>query len=267
MNDLSADAVGNFSGQCCLPSSVRSFNGDQHESYSTIFQVNIDVLFVAWNRLEFTRKSLDLLLKNTDWSQLRRLIIYDDTSTDGTREFLSEAVDVAGQYTDTEFHVCSYGSPVSVMNWYARCFDGDYFVKIDNDIAVPPNWVGPVISVLNAHPEVELLGLEYGQPAFKSSHESYSYTPATHIGGVGAMKCSAFTTRKPPDANGRFGFTEWQHEFEPIRGWLTPSLKVLQFDKITIEPWLTLSNEYVKKEWQRKWEKYPRDMTFSWLND
>ena len=51
----------------------------------------IDILYVGWNRLEFTKATFEALKANTDWSLVRHLHIHDDGSTDGTREWLRDA--------------------------------------------------------------------------------------------------------------------------------------------------------------------------------
>ncbi len=49
-------------------------------------------MYLAWNRREFTEVSFPMLLANTDWEHVRQLHVYDDGSTDGTKEFLYEAI-------------------------------------------------------------------------------------------------------------------------------------------------------------------------------
>ena len=60
------------------------------------------------------------------------------------------------------------------------------------------------------------------------------------------MRVESFLRRPPIGARGRFGFTEWQHKHEPVRGWITPGLAVAQLDLIPEEPWASLAAEYVE---------------------
>lgn len=46
----------------------------------------VDLFYPAWNRLEFTRETFGALLANTEWPLVRELVVYDDGSSDGTRE-------------------------------------------------------------------------------------------------------------------------------------------------------------------------------------
>ena len=64
-----------------------------------------------------------------------------------------------------------------------------------------------------------------------------------------------FDARYLPIPRGRYGFTEWQHECKPTRGWITPDLPVVLLDRLPFDPWLGLAEMYVEKGWQRDWPK------------
>ena len=51
--------------------------------------MSVSLLFPAFNRLEFTKQSWAALMANTDWSLVSEFHVYDDGSTDGTREWLA----------------------------------------------------------------------------------------------------------------------------------------------------------------------------------
>lgn len=51
--------------------------------------------------------------------------------------------------------------------------------------------------------------------------------------------------------SGRSGFSEWQHTYQPVRGWIRPDLPVALLDRVPLEPWLSLSQEYIANGWQR----------------
>jgi glycosyltransferase involved in cell wall biosynthesis len=217
---------------------------------------SLDVLFFSWNRLAFTEQTFELLLQNTAWERVRRLLVYDDGSTDGTREYLEAALTRAP--IASHFAYVGFGSPVASMNVYLDDDPADAFAKVDNDIAVPPGWLDAMVGVLDGHPELELLGMEAGQTELagrdgKPWDGVYRYRDCSHIGGVGLMRSSAFLTRPRPVAKGRFGFTEWQHDENPTRGWIEPDLLVPQLDRIPLEPWLSLSESYRARRWQRIW--------------
>lgn len=216
----------------------------------------IDIVFTAWNRLEFTRQSFRSLLDNTNWELVDRVLVYDDGSTDGTREHLDEAL--RSVPVDSHLAHVGFGSPIASMNVYLDDAPAALFVKIDNDVCVPPGWLDAMTGVLHRHPEIELLGMEsgFGGLAPDDFDGVYATQPCSHIGGVGLMRSSAFLSRPPMRPNGRWGFTDWQHDYRPVRAWISPELYVTQLDKVPVEPWASLSRRYIRKGWQREWPPY-----------
>ncbi len=240
----------------------------------------VDVIYLAWNRLEFTRVTFECLLRNTDWSRVRNLLVYEDGSTDGTREYLDRELaelnedlhpwgsSKLGIRRPESAHLSylGFGSPVRTMLHYLNGDPAERFVKIDNDIAVPPGWLDALLSVSDRVPELEILGMQIGFGADHGPDDQgpYSFVPATHIGGVGLMRSSAFLRRPPMQPAGRFGFTQWQQRHRPMLGWLTPDVYCPQMDLIPTEPWRTLSASYVAAGWQRHWPPYDEASTRFW---
>lgn len=229
----------------------------------------IDVVFLSWNRLVFTCASLATLIHNTDWAGVARLVMYDDSSDDGTREMLEGIA--AACPARVELRSERLGSPVRTMQRHLDDPDAaPLFAKIDNDVLVPPGWLPAMLGVLERNPDVELLGMEAGMTKVAGRDGEpwdgvYGFEPATNVGGVGVFRRDAFTGRNPMRANGRFGFTEWQHTHDPVRGWITPDLPVPLLDRLPVEPWLSLSAEYVERGWQRPWGAYdPTWMKWAW---
>lgn len=226
-----------------------------------------DIVYLAWNRERFTRTTLRLLRENTDWGRVRRLVLYDDGSTDGARKLL----DQAARDWPVPVRVIHLGcrSPVETMRHYLADDPADLFAKVDNDIAVPPGWLDALLSVMERSPWLELLGMEAGQTVMPPAgwEGRYSYTTCSHIGGVGLMRTSAFQSRPLPVPNGRFGFTEWQYEHQPVRGWIYPDLLAPQLDRMPVQPWWSLSTRYVRQGWQRPWPPYHVKLTraYDWV--
>lgn len=231
--------------------------------------MTVDVVFMAWNRLEFTKASFSALASNTDWDRVRRLVVYDDGSEDGTRDWLEAAL--ADFPADVVFRAERFGSPVSLMAVYLRRDDpAEVFAKIDSDVAVPPGWLGEMLAVLDRNPSVELLGMEAGMTRVAGRDGApfdgvRTVEPSSHIGGVGLMRRSAFESRAGLAADGRNGFTEWQHTHRPARGWIAPDLPVVLLDRLPFDPWRSLSAEYVERGWQRPWPSWdPVWMRWAW---
>ena len=214
----------------------------------------IDLLYLTHNRLEFTKASLAALIANTNWSLVDRFLIYDDNSTDGTREYLATVV--YPKAPEFQFGAC--GSPVAVMNHYLSAqspHSDKIFGKIDSDTMVPAGWLGECLDVMERNRKtLDLLGIEAFNEVIPEPAPR-SFTDARYIGGIGLMRIGAFVTLPRP--SGRFGFTAWQTESAKVcKGWLNPSLPVFLLDRLPREPWSTLSKEYVEKGWQRYWTPY-----------
>lgn len=223
--------------------------------------MTVDIIYLAWNRLAFTKQTFRALALNTNWDLVRRLIVYEDGSTDGTRSHLEEAVrEVA--CGDVSLCYLGFGSPVATMNHYIAGDPAHAFAKIDSDIAVPTGWLEPLIGVMETS-DVELLGMQAGMGGGEPG-DDYTYEPSSHIGGVGLMRASAFLTRDAPHPDGRFGFTSWQQRNDVTRGWITPDIMCPQLDLIPAEPYRSLAVEYEKNGWQRHWPPYSEESHEIW---
>lgn len=219
----------------------------------------IDILYLAHNRLEFTQATIQALRHNTDWSKVRSVLLYDDDSTDGTREFLA-SVNLPVQ---THFRPGTYGSPVAVMNDAICSLPHDAtMAKLDNDTMVPPHWLNDCITALYADWDLDLLGIE-SHYEVAPGPRSRVHAKAEYIGGIGLMRLRAFSTLPRPSK--LYGFTAWQSLARIAGaqgprgitcGWIRPSMQVFLLDRMPTEPWASLSEKYVANGWQRPWPKY-----------
>lgn len=241
--------------------------------------MTIDILFLAKNRLEFTRASLAALEANTNWRLVRRMLVWDDGSTDGTLGLFDDfLMTVAGMGVIGELQFRDrHGSPAEIMN---RVFaavlpepPGDIVCKIDNDTIVPPGWLDQCAAMMEAHPQLEILGLEpplsrvpYRTPApedIAPSNAIYAHCGA--VGGVFLARTSAFRSRPPIKPHSIYGgFGEWQVEHGVRAGWCVPPLKLFLLDRLPFEPWVSLGKEYEAQGWQRKWMHYPESAKSLW---
>ena len=251
----------------------------------------IDVLYVAYNRLAFTRASFQALLDYTDWSQVARLFVnHDEGDDDGTWDYLTDAirdvpVPVLPRYQGTT------RGPVAAMNWYLdnvseipcdyprhafgdcwRCRDTgrapvEMFAKIDNDMVVCPSWLREMLTVTSTNPGLDILGMEpmAGPPA--TGRVERGFETASHIGGKGLIRTRAFDHCRPTPSgwNGYQGFTQWQNAHPDVsKGWIRPELCVFGLDQLPFEPWRSLTDEYEAAGWQRRWPEYDADMSAYW---
>lgn len=220
----------------------------------------VDILFPTYNRLAFTQAALSALIANTEWAHVRRVVVMDDGSTDGTLEFVQR---IAEQWPVFQIHTAPTGGPVAAMIRYLDGDPADLWAKVDSDTIVPPGWLGECLRVMGANPELDLLGIEAFHPAY-GGQQQRRYVQASHIGGIGLFRTRAFSDRPTP--NGRWGFTAWQDQHpDVVRGWLNPALPVFLLDRLPVEPWRSLSLEYNARGWQREWPVYePRFQGHLW---
>jgi GT2 family glycosyltransferase len=92
----------------------------------------IPVLFTTYNRLEFTKRSLEALLN----SEGVDVIIVDNGSVDGTLEYLHSLKESFGLLMMAENEGIA-----GAMNRFLEMTKNDLIVgKVDNDTVVPKNW-------------------------------------------------------------------------------------------------------------------------------
>lgn len=223
----------------------------------------IDLLYVSYNRLLYTRATFAALLRYTNWNLVRKLYVHDDGSTDGTWEYLLRAINDVPEPAISVLHGTRLGGPVDAMNWYLDQHEDDgapleIFGKVDNDMIVCPYWLEEMLRVLEAQPELDILGMEpfIGDPTMPPL-AARTITLARHIGGKGLIRHRSFAGGQRMNADGYQGFTQWQHAHEGVRkAWVTPDLPVFGLDQLPFEPWLTISDEFVARGWHRHWPPY-----------
>jgi glycosyltransferase involved in cell wall biosynthesis len=216
----------------------------------------IDLMFLACNRLRFTQESFDALIKNTDWLLVRELSIYDDGSIDGTFEWLE--AHAADAPVPVRLVRTAFGSPVSAMVHFIEAAHAPLLAKIDNDTMVPPGWLAAACGVLDRHPDLHFIGIEALCPLAAGVVER-SVSPSRCISGLGLYRRVAFERSRPVMYSRWYGFEEWQAAQHPwLRvGWIDPAMPVFLLDRCPFEPWRSLADEYVRRGWQRPWDRYP----------
>lgn len=220
--------------------------------------MTVDVMFMAKNRLEFTRESFKWFWQNTDWKLVTHFVIYDDGSTDGTWEFL---LDRASE-CKAEIRRTRLGSGLLVANDFVRRSKADIVAKIDNDAVYPPGWLEIGLGVLDRNPALQILGLEN---MGLNGRMPYSYKASITGDGLWIARGSTFHgIELPVPTDTYYGWGAWVINNRIQLGWLRPSIPVFLLDRVPIEPWRSLSREYVAKGWQRPWEQYKMDQSHLW---
>lgn len=107
----------------------------------------IPVLMITWNRLEYTKKVIKAILKNTDWPF--KLFIFDNNSTDGTSGYLKTLKD---KRIEIYFSDKNTGL-VPPMNYFFKKYRSyRYTAKVDNDTIVSSGWLKKLKEVMDEYP-------------------------------------------------------------------------------------------------------------------
>ncbi len=106
----------------------------------------LSVIVVTWNNLELTKLCIESLRRNVDWPEWE-LIVVDNASTDGTREYLQGAI-----LNDTNRGFAA------ANNQGLAAARGERLLLLNNDTIVPPGLIGalmrhlddPAVGLVNA---------------------------------------------------------------------------------------------------------------------
>ena len=117
-----------------------------------------DIILVTYNRLEFTKKTLDSIINHTKIPY--RLIVIDNNSSDGTRGFLQERKDEG--LVDK---LILMDKNVGLENALQRGFQevkSKFFVTVDNDCIAPnlqPCWLKQTTNLMDFYPSYGAVSL------------------------------------------------------------------------------------------------------------
>jgi GT2 family glycosyltransferase/SAM-dependent methyltransferase/Flp pilus assembly protein TadD len=110
------------------------------------------IIIPTWNKVELTMQCLTALASNTGNASFE-VIIVDNGSTDGTQEFLSTLSGDLQLILNKE----NLGF-AKACNQGARVARGKYLVFLNNDTIPQPGWLSSLVSEVDAHPEVGVVG-------------------------------------------------------------------------------------------------------------
>ena len=111
----------------------------------------VAVVILNWNGEKFLKKYLPALISNTPHPSGGNveIIVADNGSTDKSLDFLSN--------TYPQIKQIRLNSNYGFTGGYNRALaqvDAEYFILLNSDILVPDNWLQPLISFMDSHPQV-----------------------------------------------------------------------------------------------------------------
>jgi len=140
------------------------------------------IMMVTYNRLNLTKQTFETTLSNA--GENFNLIIVDNDSTDGTKEWLKENInkyELIREHKIIELNEnkgIAYGRNMGLKT-YDDNFDTPYLCTLDNDVELPNNWLSDCCDVLKNNNKiggcgVNLEGVRYNKAFVKIKDENRS---------------------------------------------------------------------------------------------
>lgn len=183
----------------------------------------------CFKRPDYTAKCIWALETCHHYFPFVDFYLVDDGSNDGTFEIL-EAAKLPNKVLIHNPE--NIGLRDTIINFLRLCQIQDYafIAKMDNDCAVPINWIGDIVDVFNKCPEVEILSpnVHPSNAAFVYGKkvEGLQYMPAKLVGGLWFMRGSLIKgiDFDKYDTDGLTGaialLAQIVNEKSPVIGWL-----------------------------------------------
>jgi len=109
------------------------------------------ILFLSYNRREYTMEALDFLLRNTPVEH--DILCYDNGSTDGTAEWVANRAEDERDAGRRVFFIGAKQNKgiAKAMNVFFDIYPHvDWYGKVDNDTVVPEGWLDKLIYAAEA---------------------------------------------------------------------------------------------------------------------
>jgi O-antigen biosynthesis protein len=116
--------------------------------------IKADIIVLTWNQKSTTRDFVESFFKYT--SVPSRLIIIDNGSTDGTREYLTQLKDSATIKLKVILNNENTGF-VKGMNQGIEISEAPFVGLVNNDLIFSKGWLEEIISVFDNHPDIGVL--------------------------------------------------------------------------------------------------------------
>lgn len=116
-------------------------------------QIEISFITPLFNCLTYTKQYLQSLAETVP-NLSHEIILVDDFSTDGTREFLTTLSDPPYRVF---LNMSNLGFAKS-SNFGARQAKGDYLCFLNNDLILKPGWLEPMYELATSSPDVGAVG-------------------------------------------------------------------------------------------------------------
>jgi len=116
----------------------------------------VSVITITYNNLDYNKAFLDSILTKTAYANYE-VIIVDNLSTDGTREWLQEVKELNDPRIKVILNDKNSGF-AGGNNIGIRAADGDYILLLNNDTLVTRGWMTAMVKHAENDPEVGMVG-------------------------------------------------------------------------------------------------------------
>jgi len=130
----------------------KSFESLKNELSITRKSIECSIIIPVFNKLKYTKKCIDSLYKSSSLRSFE-LIVVDNNSSDGTREFLASRQDNITIITNTNNQGFA-----KACNQGARAAIGQYVIFLNNDTEVQPGWLDEFVKCCRQNHRIGAVG-------------------------------------------------------------------------------------------------------------
>lgn len=137
--------------------------------------VKCDIIVLTWNQLDIIKQFVESYLENT--SELSRLIIIDNGSSDGTPEYLSSLTDTDKVFFKVVLNTENRGF-VGGMNQGIELSSASYVCLANNDLIFTKGWLKKIVAVFESNEKIGIINPNSNNlnnfPAKGQSYQEYA---------------------------------------------------------------------------------------------
>lgn len=116
----------------------------------------VSVVIPTFNRLPDLRRTMDALLAQTVPASAVEIIVVDNSSTDGTREWVESFG--AGDHASVRYVRKEPEGPAAARNTGIEQARGEFVLFVDSDVVLNANWIATAIQAMHADATLACLG-------------------------------------------------------------------------------------------------------------
>jgi GT2 family glycosyltransferase/glycosyltransferase involved in cell wall biosynthesis len=165
---------------------------------------DVTIVIPVFNKIAFTRQCLDRIWRHTPEGVPHEVVVVDNGSSDGTREFFEQAVFPGTcRYHRNETNL-GFAKGNNVGAGLSRA---KYLLFLNNDTLVQPKWLDDMVGLAESDPGVGIVGIK----------QLFPYTNTTHHTGIVFID-GGIPQHLYPHTDARLPLVNKQREYQAING-------------------------------------------------